>query len=1617
MSALDDYLRRKGTDPLGQSLGPEGQKFLNLLRTVNTYNVNRVGGRALSLAGSDIDPSGLTAERKPGILATAGKVWNAPRKGLFRVLGLDPELSGGDVFRTSGKDNLFERAGKLAGAFAFDVATDPTTYIGAPGVIGRKAVVETAASPAVRKLALSVGEEALQAAGRNADDVIEALYRNNALTKYADIAAEKTAAGVAAGEIEKEAVEAASGLALRQQDLIKAGKSAAEAQQIVRRELAEEELGRIVSESILTGGRKRAMDNLTRVFGSEDVARSVFNRLPDEVRGGILLRSPWGSTIGRVPFTGGGTTFGRAAEMSNAARFNATERIGRTIFGKPMIDPATGLLKMSGGITGGAGTSGYFGPAWQQVRAGLREAMSKPGFDLLKDNLGRTTTTTYNEFRRAHRAMSAARTTGMFAVWRSLGETRALERDWADKGLREDYVRGVWIGYHTPDEAGFGAANAAEQAGIDQARRLRAEMNAWRDKQVEAGLDISDLGPGYQPLMLTPAEQRRIIESRPRGAGIVGDELAYTPEVQRAQWIVPEAEAKAKGLTGFKIPGTDNIALNAVSINKLVGRDAYITDPLQIAEKYMERAAKTVAQKKFVDDALRAGVLVADADYAKTQARFDRLATFMSGIRKASPQLADQVVAAKKASEEELTRLTAAETRNKTIKEAAQERIKYSSAYNTANARQAAIAADLRAATDAVDAARPRRADIAARLDEYAQSGAVQRREAAAQASERAGRRFRAAEKKLEEANQEVDFTRALVAEFGDEAQQLADDSFAAAEGLVDPYIVSKEARQVAADELAGARAMQRGMRQQLTDDELRQIAEFEAALVRQQDLVRQYEAARDIRRKAAADWQRVRKAPAVQSAEQLNTLARDYANKLTAVRRAEQDRLPKEQLKELRKIARDARTLLRQAVGYNFEKGSVINAYRDKLVEVAEKLSADEFSAATVLSAEGKLVPLLQQMEDAYVSNDMAAITSTAEAIKETYFSIRNKISIDDLTGLNTLEKAALSKEVPGELPLLKEVAAKTEYGKWLTETDIKQLATSAGTGDVRLPGRLAGLHATSGVRAVMEKMYQAETTGAFRSFVNDITDPLLLMWKTGVTVGRGPGYVISNLIGGIYMSFLGGVSAGSLAEGAQILNAFRNAYKQAQDQLPKAAAPEQLELAATLLKKSLAGRKIGKRAADAVLREFLEFGGYGSTQTVEALQQFAERGLLAPERALQFGETVRRRGQELVSPVGRGYQKVVDLALANPYQRVMNDWAQGSELFLRFGTYLDTIKKFDDPMMALDRVNLLHFDYADLSEAEQTIRRLVPFYTWMRHNVPLQLRAMVLEPGKIKKWMYLQENIKKQLEEDEDSWYQQLLPEYLQDVGGFVSRIATNEGPLAFGSRMPYDDINRLFKVGGSPIRGSELFKMIGPATTLPLSLATGTNIDTGAAFAPEGIEATGYQALLARVPGLGKTGAEGERRVSSRAAYAVTEALPQLSFVDRLLSTTPATRPLATKPQQQRALSNLLNVIGLPAAAGFSVTTLTPESMTGEARKRIDKQNAILEEAAGKMNVSLEWLRAQIRAGYTSEEIALMIRRGEGNREKYEEGKAKRAKGLDPRYERMLREMGRGRIELGY
>jgi hypothetical protein len=103
----------------------------------------------------------------------------------------------------------------------------------------------------------------------------------------------------------------------------------------------------------------------------------------------------------------------------------------------------------------------------------------------------------------------------------------------------------------------------------------------------------------------------------------------------------------------------------------------------------------------------------------------------------------------------------------------------------------------------------------------------------------------------------------------------------------------------------------------------------------------------------------------------------------------------------------------------------------------------------------------------------------------------------------------------------------------------------------------------------------------------------------------------------------------------------------------------------------------------------------------------------------------------------------------------------AQGVERQLRGSLYLDRRLKGFTPDEALEATYKYHFNYDDLSHVERTYgRRIIPFYTWMRKNLPLQLEHMILAPGKYARFNHLKNNLELGTEEDP------FKPEWMDEV-----------------------------------------------------------------------------------------------------------------------------------------------------------------------------------------------------------------------------------------------------------
>jgi hypothetical protein len=98
----------------------------------------------------------------------------------------------------------------------------------------------------------------------------------------------------------------------------------------------------------------------------------------------------------------------------------------------------------------------------------------------------------------------------------------------------------------------------------------------------------------------------------------------------------------------------------------------------------------------------------------------------------------------------------------------------------------------------------------------------------------------------------------------------------------------------------------------------------------------------------------------------------------------------------------------------------------------------------------------------------------------------------------------------------------------------------------------------------------------------------------------------------------------------------------------------------------------------------------------------------------------------------------------LAQKITKKARNISEGREDFVRLAHFIDawkkeginakTFKEVDEAAQrAGARVRKFNFDYGDLTDFERRkLKRVIPYYTWMRKNIPLQIESLALRPGR---------------------------------------------------------------------------------------------------------------------------------------------------------------------------------------------------------------------------------------------------------------------------------------------
>lgn len=147
----------------------------------------------------------------------------------------------------------------------------------------------------------------------------------------------------------------------------------------------------------------------------------------------------------------------------------------------------------------------------------------------------------------------------------------------------------------------------------------------------------------------------------------------------------------------------------------------------------------------------------------------------------------------------------------------------------------------------------------------------------------------------------------------------------------------------------------------------------------------------------------------------------------------------------------------------------------------------------------------------------------------------------------------------------------------------------------------------------------------------------------------------------------------------------------------------------------------------------------------------------------------------------------------------------------------FIDKLNKGYSPEQAAESVRKYLFDYADITEAEKKIRAWVPFYTFARKNIVLQLENLVTNPGKMTAINKLAESTKSSMGTQEDDMPDWMKSELAIPIG--------NDQYLMLG--LPIAQLNMFG--GGETMRN--LLGMLSPFAKVPIETAMNQQIFSGA------------------------------------------------------------------------------------------------------------------------------------------------------------------------------------------
>lgn len=266
-------------------------------------------------------------------------------------------------------------------------------------------------------------------------------------------------------------------------------------------------------------------------------------------------------------------------------------------------------------------------------------------------------------------------------------------------------------------------------------------------------------------------------------------------------------------------------------------------------------------------------------------------------------------------------------------------------------------------------------------------------------------------------------------------------------------------------------------------------------------------------------------------------------------------------------------------------------------------------------------------------------------------------------------------------------------------------------------------------------------------------------------------------------------------------------------------------------------------------------------------------------------------------------------------------------AEEAMRIGTGLHAMRTGGTLDDAIDSVYRLHFNYGDLSKWERDVgRRLMPFYTWTRNNLPLQMEFVARYPKRFNQL----NSLKRNLEHDEER--EGAVPDYFMRPFGLQLPFSIGGATAYSVPDMPFQDLMRFDPTSeGTGHAVEQLVSGLTPMLKAPIEYWAGKKVFAGIPYSGR------FQKVpktMSVVPGLMPAlGALGFAEKNSAGDWMMQDF--RIGLVDNLLPYVGRMRriiPSEERYQDERLLQTLLSTL-----AGVNLRLNTPKQQENALRNR--------------------------------------------------------------------------------